>query len=251
MKEMKIEHYKGLQPHTKLRKGQVGEIVFLPGDPARSKEIAKYLEEPKKIAYNREYLTYTGKVHGKKVSVTSTGIGCPSTAIAFEELSQVGAKVFIRVGSAGAVQQDIRLGEVIIADSAVRSDGTSQDYVELGYPAVASIRVVNALIKSAEELKIPYHVGAIRSGDAFYAERMVGRDLPAHYRELNVLALEMESSTIFTLTRLNKLEGGCVLGVVNVKGGMDYFSGEKKVEELAKQSIINAIKVATNSVKYL
>jgi uridine phosphorylase len=248
---MKIEYYKGLQPHTKLKRGQVGKIVFLPGDPGRVKEIAANFGQEKKIASNREFLTYTGKVYGKKVSVTSTGIGCPSTAIAIEELAQVGAKIFIRVGSTGAIQPNIKLGDVIIADSAVRADGTSLDYVERGYPAVASIRVINGLIKSAEELKIPYHLGTVRSGDAFYAERMVGRDLPAHYRELNVLSLEMEASTIFTLTRLNKLEGGCILGVVNAIGGMDYFTGEKKPGELAKQAIINAIKVAVNSVKYL
>lgn len=251
MRKMKIEHYKGLQPHTQLKSGQVGEIVFLPGDPGRVKKIAANFDEAKQVVYNREYLTYTGRVHKKKVSVTSTGIGCPSTAIAVEELSQVGVKVFIRVGSTGAIQPDIRLGEVIIADSAVRSDGTSLDYVEQGYPAVASNRVTNALIKSAEELKMPYHVGTVRSGDAFYAERIKGRNLAAHYEELNVLALEMEASTIFALTRLNKLEGGCILGVVNAIGGMDYFTGEKKAEDLAEQSITNAIKVAVNSVKHL
>jgi uridine phosphorylase len=248
---MKIKYYEGVQPHTKLVKGDVGEIVFMPGDPERVKLIAEHFKNAKKIAQNREFLTYTGEAHGKKVSSTSTGIGCPSTAIAVEELSQVGAKIFIRVGSTGAIQPDIKLGEVIIADSAVRCDGTSRDYVEQGYPAVASVRVTNALIKSVEDLNVPYHLGTVRSGDAFYGELIQGRNLVEHYQELNVLSMEMEASTIFILTRLNKLEGGCVLGVVNAKEGMDYFTGEKKAEELANQSITNAVKVAINSVKYL
>jgi len=246
---MKIEYYEGLQPHINLKKGDVGEIIFLPGDPGRVKQIAAYLDSAREIANNREFLTYTGEVYGKKVSITSTGIGCPSTAIAVEELSQVGAKTFIRVGSTGGLQPNMKVGDVVIADSAVRCDGASLAYVEQGYPAVASMRVTNGLVQSAKELGIPYHLGTVESGDAFYAERIVGRNFAGHYRELNVLALDMEASTIFTLTRLNKLEGGCVAGVVNVFDGEDYFAGEAM--DPARKSITNAIEVAVNSVKYL
>ncbi|MEJ2744874.1 MAG: nucleoside phosphorylase, partial [bacterium] len=125
------------QYHVKLAKGDVGRYVLLPGDPGRVPVIAGFLDKAEKVAQNREYTTYTGEVDGVKVSVTSTGIGCPSAAIAVEELARVGADTFIRVGTAGGLQTDVGIGDLVISTATVREDGTSLQYVPLNYPAVA------------------------------------------------------------------------------------------------------------------
>src|ERR671922_2388785 len=125
------------QYHIRAKPGDVGEAVLLPGDPGRVESIARLLDRPRKVAANREYTTYTGELDGRAVSVCSTGIGSPSTAIALEELAAIGARTFIRVGTTGSIQQGVSFGDLVVATSAVRDEGTTPGYVPLGYPAVA------------------------------------------------------------------------------------------------------------------
>lgn len=148
-----------LQYHIKCRKGDVARYVLLPGDPARVQVIASLWDESHKVAENRQYVTYTGKVSGVDISTTSTGIGSPSAAIAVEELARCGADTFIRVGTCGGYQKDQRIGDIAIASGAVRWEGTTRQYVPIEYPAVSTPEVVMALVEAAEQLGVDYHVG--------------------------------------------------------------------------------------------
>ena len=130
----------GREYHIKTGKNEIGKYVILPGDPKRSAKIAAYLDDAKLVADNREFVTYTGYLEGEKVSVTSTGIGGPSAAIALEELVHCGADTFIRVGTCGAMQLDIMGGDIVVATGAVRMEGTSKEYAPIEYPAVARRR---------------------------------------------------------------------------------------------------------------
>ena len=136
----------GLQYHIQVRHGDVGRYVILPGDPKRCAKIAKYFDNPVLIADNREYITYTGYLDGEKVSVTSTGIGGPSASIAMEELVQVGADTFIRVGTCGGIDINVKGSDVVVATGAIRMEGTTKEYAPIEFPAVANIDIVNALM---------------------------------------------------------------------------------------------------------
>ena len=151
----------GLQYHIGLKEGDVGEYVILPGDPKRCEKIAKYFDDAKLVADRREFTTYTGYLNGVKVSVTSTGIGGPSASIAMEELVKVGAKYFIRVGTCGGMDLDVKSGDLVIATGAIRMEGTSKEYAPIEFPAVANYDIVTALINSAKKLDLPYHVGVV------------------------------------------------------------------------------------------
>ncbi|MBR5314579.1 MAG: nucleoside phosphorylase, partial [Clostridia bacterium] len=126
-----------MQYHIACKEGDVGEICILPGDPGRCEKIAKYFDNPRKVAQNREYVTYTGELCGKKVSVTSTGIGGPSASIAMEELTKIGVKTFVRVGTCGGINLKVKSSNVVIATGAVRNEGTSREYAPIEYPATA------------------------------------------------------------------------------------------------------------------
>ena len=149
----------GTQYHIGLKEGDVGEYVILPGDPKRCEKIAKYFDNPELIADRREYTTYTGYLNGKKVSVTSTGIGGPSASIALEELVKCGAKYFIRVGTCGGMDLDVKSGDLVIATGAIRMEGTTKEYAPIEYPAVADFDITNALISAAKNLNMSYHTG--------------------------------------------------------------------------------------------
>ncbi|MCX6084565.1 MAG: nucleoside phosphorylase, partial [Caldiserica bacterium] len=156
--------------HVRLKQGDVGRYVLLPGDPGRCEVIAKWFDNPVKVAQNREYVTYTGTLLGEKVSVTSTGIGGPSTAIAVEELAMIGAETFIRVGTSGAMQPDIGIGDLAIVTAAIRDEGTTRQYMPIEFPAVANIDVTLALRAAAEQLHLAFHLGVSQSKDSFYGE---------------------------------------------------------------------------------
>jgi uridine phosphorylase len=147
------------QYHIHLEEGDCAPYVLLPGDPGRVEKIAAVWDESRKVAQNREYVTYTGVYKGMPITCTSTGIGGASTAIALEELARVGAKVFLRIGTCGTFQDHVRNGDMIIFDSALRLDGVSRTYAPAAYPAVADYDVVAACVQAAKALKIPYHVG--------------------------------------------------------------------------------------------
>ena len=152
--------------HIDLAPGDVGRYVLLPGDPGRVETIAKYFDNPREMAFHREYRTVTGTLEGVPVSVTSTGIGGPSTAIAVEELHMLGADTFIRVGTCGGMQKDVISGDVVVASAAIRAEGTSQEYMPLAFPAVADFTVLKALDAAAAEMGGRRHVGVVQCKEA-------------------------------------------------------------------------------------
>ena len=197
----------GLQYHIQLRKGDVGRYVILPGDPKRCKKIAEHFDHPQLMADSREFVTYTGYLDGEKVSVTSTGIGGPSASIAMEELVQCGADTFIRVGTCGGIDLDVKGGDIVVATGAVRMEGTSREYAPIEFPAVADLNVANALVASAKELGYTFHTGVVQCKDAFYGQQEPEK-MPAGYelinkwnawRMLGCLASEMESAALFVV----------------------------------------------------
>jgi len=229
------------QHHIDLRPGDVAETVFLPGDVHRAKFIADLFDEAKEVAHKRQYITYTGTYKGVKVSVTSTGIGCPALAIAVEELINVGAKNFIRIGTCCTLQKHVRVGSIVIATGAVRGDGTSREYFPLEYPAVADFDTLEALLEAAKERKVEPNVGIIRAHDAFYAESILAggdyllKDKP--WIESGVLSTENESSTLFTLCTVRKCRSGTIL----VPVGHHLFPEEI----ISTEQLTDAIKLET------
>lgn len=219
--------------HLKLSKRRIqgARIALLPGDPFRSQVIADtisriYRTANEKLVWNREFCTYLARINNASVLITSTGIGGPSTSIAIDELAQLGVDIFIRVGTTGAIQRHINIGDVIITTGSVRLDGASTHYAPIEYPAVAHYEIVNALIKGAEKERIRYHAGVTASSDTFYPgeerkdsfmkyilRRFQGST--KEWQNLHVLNYEMESSTVLTLTASMGLKGGCITGVVN------------------------------------
>src|SRR6266851_9635989 len=190
--------------HVGLAPGEVGGYVLMPGDPFRTALIAQYIEGAEEKAFSREYRTFTGTVGGAPVSTTSSGIGGPSAAIAVEELSELGAHTFLRVGTCGAAQPGIKLGELVIATGSVRSEGTPNGYVPVEFPAVASIDIVAACREAAAATGAGAHLGIIRSVDALYSDlipaSMPRREDLEHELEVwaraGVVANDMESATI-------------------------------------------------------
>lgn len=209
----------GYEYHIGLKKGDVGKYVILPGDPKRCSKIAAYFEDARLIADNREYVTYTGQLDGTRVSVTSTGIGGPSAAIAMEELANAGAEVFIRVGTCGAMQLDMMGGDSVIATAAVRNEGTSREYAPIEYPAAADFGITNALVAGAKKLGQRYHVGVVQCKDSFYGQHSpdampVGAELNYKWNawiQMGCLASEMESAALFTVAAHRKVRCGSVL----------------------------------------
>ena len=210
------------QYHIEVAPGEVGEYVILPGDPGRCELIAKYFDEPKLIAYNREFKTYTGTLNGKTVSVTSTGIGGPSAAIALEELVRCGAKTFLRVGTCGGMQTDVKSGDLVIATGAVRMEGTTREYAPIEYPAVADFDVTSALVTAAKRFSFPYHVGVVQCKDAFYGQH-APELMPVSYelenkweawKRMGCLASEMESAALFIAGGFHRVRVGSVFLVM-------------------------------------
>jgi uridine phosphorylase len=245
---------KRIQPHIMCCTGDVARYVLLPGDPDRVERIASYFDEAHKVADYRGFITYTGKVDGIGISACSTGIGCPSTAIVVEELSRIGADTLIRVGTTGAIQPHINVGEIIIATAAVRGDGASKSYMPIEYPAVANIDVLVSLIKASKETTIKTYQGIILSSDAFYADDEQGLE---KLQKGNVLSIEMESSTLFTIASIKKIRAGTILAVdgnlvKGIKKG-EFEPGEEsgELDSSVQKAIDEEIKVAIKAIKIL
>ena len=160
----------GKQFHIRCVEGDVGRYVFLPGDPGRCESIAAHFEHPVHVGMNREYNIYTGFLCGQKVSVCSTGIGGPSAAIAMEELHNIGADTFIRVGTCGGIDLDVEPGDVVVASGAIRYEHTSLEYAPIEFPAVPDFGVTAALKEAAETLGYRTHVGVVQCKDSFYGQ---------------------------------------------------------------------------------
>lgn len=225
----------GRQYHITLKKGDVGRIAFLPGDPDRVPKIAERFRSARRLSAHREFTTWGGYLGKEYVIATSTGIGGPAAAIAIEELARLGVEVMIRIGTCGAISPKAAVGSVIIADSAVRLDGTTSQYVMSGYPAAATPEVVMALRESAKDRGRRALVGITASTDSFYVgqgRRSFGGYLPREsaglLRDLaaaKVLCFEMESSTLFTLARIFGLKAGAVFAIVANRSTNDFRAG--------------------------
>jgi len=235
-----------------LRRSDVGRIALLPGDPGRVPRIAQRFKDPEPIASHREYTTYGGYLDEEYVIATSTGIGGPATAIAVEELARLGVGLMIRVGTCGAISPKARVGSLIVADAAVRLDGTTRQYVMEGYPAAATPEVVIALKDSASKLGKTCLSGVTASTDAFYAGQgrpsyrgylpNQAKELVSNLKAANVLCFEMESSTLFTLGRIFGVRTGAIFAVL-----ADRTTGEFRAEA----GIDDAIDVAVEGVRLL
>jgi uridine phosphorylase len=212
----------GPREHIRCDAGDVGGYVLLPGDPGRVPAIAAHLDDAREVAHFREYRTFTGTLEGTPVSVTSTGIGGPSAAIAIEELVQLGAHTFIRVGTCGALQAHVHLGDLVVASGAVRDEGTSRSYAPLAFPAVSSPEVVAALRESGTQRGATVHVGVVHTVDSFYGQhepdRMpVGHELATRreaFTRLGVLCAEMETATVLVVAAgVHGCRAGSILAV--------------------------------------
>ncbi len=210
--------------HIQVAPGEVGRYVIMPGDPKRCAKIAEYFENPVLVADNREYVTYTGTLDGVKVSVTSTGIGGPSAAIAMEELYRCGADTFVRIGTCGGMQPEVKSGDVVVATGAIRMEGTSREFAPMEFPAVADLTVTNALVDAAKQKGYPFHAGVVQCKDSFYGQhepetKPVSYELINKWeawKRLGCLASEMESAALFVVASyLHVRAGSCFLVVAN------------------------------------
>ena len=249
-------HYtqNGEQYHIGLKSGDVGEYVILPGDPKRCQKIAQYFDNAELIADKREFVTYTGYLDGVKVSVTSTGIGGPSASIALQELTNVGAKNFIRVGTCGGMDLDVKGGDIVIATGAIRMEGTSREYAPIEFPAVANLDITNALVKSAKNLGYNYHTGIVQCKDSFYGQHNpdimpVNFELQNKWeawKRLGCLASEMESSALFVVGSFLKVKVGSVFLVV-----ANQEREKQGLENPVVHDTEKAIKTAIEAIKIL
>lgn len=244
----------GEQYHIGLKEGDVGEYVILPGDPKRCKKIAEYFDNAELVADKREYVTYTGYLNGVKVSVTSTGIGGASSAIALEELVNVGARNFIRVGTCGGIDVNVKGGDVVIATGAIRMEGTSREYAPLEFPAVAHIDIINALRTSADSLGYTSHTGVVHCKDSFYGQHNPDR-MPVSYeltnkweawKRLGCLASEMESAALFIAGSFLRVKVGSVFLVV-----ANQEREKQNLDNPVVHDTEKAIKTAVNAIKIL
>ena len=242
-----------LQYHINCRPGDVGGYCILPGDPGRCPKIAQYLDSPRQVSYNREYNVYTGTLMGEPVSVCSTGIGGPSTAIAVEELAARGGHTFIRIGTCGGISTMVRSGDCVIATGAVRQEGTSREYAPIEFPAVPDADVLFALINAAKNLGYVYHTGVVQCKDSFYGQHSPER-MPVSgellykweaWKRLGVLASEMESAALFTVGAALGVRCGSVFHVVwnqeRANLGLDTDAEESHDTDHAIRVAIGAI----------
>ncbi len=210
------------QYHIQVGKGEVGRYVIMPGDPKRCKKIAEYFDNPKFIADNREYVTYTGTLDGVPVSVTSTGIGGPSASIAMEELVKCGADTFVRIGTCGGMDIDVKGGDLVVATGAIRMEGTSKEYAPIEFPAVANLDVTNSLVQSAQKLGFNCHAGVVQCKDSFYGQhspeiKPVSYELLDKWQawlRMGCLASEMESAALFIVAQFLRVRCGSVFLVM-------------------------------------
>ncbi|MBQ1229814.1 MAG: uridine phosphorylase [Clostridia bacterium] len=244
-----------LQFHVPVAPGDIGKWCILPGDPGRCEKIVRHLQNPVHVGQNREFNVWNGELDGETVTVCSTGIGGPSTAIAVEELAACGAHTFIRVGTCGGISLDVQSGDVVIASGAVRQDGTSAEYAPAEFPAVSDPQVLFALMQAAKQEGLRAHAGVVQSKDAFYGQHRP-ENMPTSaaltekweaWKRLGVLASEMEASTLFTVGAARGLHTGAVFHVIwnqeRAKAGLDTDAQEDHDTEKAIRTAISAIRL--------
>ncbi|MFX0044765.1 MAG: uridine phosphorylase [Candidatus Hermodarchaeota archaeon] len=236
------------QYHIEVKKGDVAESVLLPGDPQRVAKISSGWDSFNEVASHRQYVTHTGIYKGVPISACSTGIGGPGTAIAIEELANVGVRNFIRVGSCATLKEHIEIGDLIISTAGVRLEGTSKQYVRPEYPAAASYEIIMALVEAADTLGVKYHLGISASTDSFYLgqsrpgfndyTQSFSQTLVADLTKANVANFEMEAATLFTLANIYGFRSGAVCAVYANRVKDEFaVKGEKDVIRCGNEAI--------------
>ena len=249
----------GKQYHIGVGREDVGQYVIMPGDPKRCAKIAAYFDDAVLVGDNREYTTYTGYLNGVKVSVTSTGIGGPSASIAMEELVACGAHTFIRIGTCGGMQLDVKSGDIAVATGAIRFEGTTKEYAPIEFPAVPTLEVVNALVSACDKLGVSHHEGVVQCKDAFYGQHRPetlpnGQELLRKWDawvRLGAIASEMESAALFIVAAYLKVRvGSCFLVVANqerAKAGLD--NPQVHDTDLAIRCAVEALRILIENDK--
>lgn len=245
----------GIAEHLRVRPGEVGRYVLLPGDPGRCEPIARLFDDPRHVTTNREYVTWTGALLGESVSVVSTGIGCPSSAIAVEELARLGADTFIRVGTSGGMQPFCGVGDLAIVSAAIRDEGTTSHYLPIEFPAVADVDVVDALREAARRTGARAHIGVSQSKDSFYGEVEPDRSPVAprlHERweawvAGGAICSEMEAAAIFTIAAIERARAG---GVMLMAGNLDMPKEELEAA-VASMSLDGLLATAVEALRVL
>lgn len=240
---------RSVQPHLRVGPGDIADYVLVPGDPKRVALMAEHLEDPKKVGENRQFVSVTGYHRDTRVSVVSSGIGVPAMLITVEELSRVGANTLIRVGTTGGLKEGVLVGDIVVATGAVRTDGGTQAYIDLGYPALASWRVVRALTESCAEAGVRFHEGIVWTSEAYYAE---SKERAKKWLEANVVSVEMECSGLFVLASMKGLRAGAILVadgnlLYGTKKG-ETADSEEAYDPRVVESIHKATEIALSSL---
>ncbi len=244
----------GSEYHIRVKQGDIGKYVILPGDPGRCEAIARYLQQPEKVAQNREYTTWRGKLEGEIVAVTSTGIGGPSAAIALEELVHTGADTFIRVGTCGGYHMEVLGGDLVVPTGSIRMEGTTKEYMPIEFPAVANLEIINALVQATKQKGYRCHTGVVESKDSFYGEHE-GAGKPVGYELENkrrawvmggTLASEMETAALFVVGATLGVRVGAVLSVMG-----NQIRRDSGLDDTIVYDTERAIKVAVEAMRLL
>ncbi len=211
-----------MQPHIHLEESLGIPYAIMPGDPARVERIAAYLDQTCDLGSNREYRCISGTFRGVRILAVSTGIGGPSAAIAVEELRHTGVSHMIRIGSCGALQPGIRIGDLILAQGAVRDEGTSAAYVSRSYPAVSDAEMLCLCQEAAAKNGITTHTGIVRSHDSFYVD---GQDaINEHWSGRGILGSDMETAALLTVAGLRGVKALSILNNVVLWGNDTFHS---------------------------
>ncbi len=234
--------------HLNMSKGQIGKYVILPGDPGRVEKIARFLDDPYHVMTNREYTTYNGTLEGETVTVMSTGMGGPSTAIAVEELKKLGAEILIRVGTCGGIDPEIVPGTLIISTGAIRKEGTTREYAPIEYPAVPDYGLVKELEAAAERLNYPYAMGVTESKDSYYGqhapETMPGGKELLHkwdaWKQCGAIASEMEGAALFIVASVRRMRAAAIFLLCRNREREDLY-GLNDVQRDTAQAIETAV----------
>jgi uridine phosphorylase len=238
------------QPHLLIEEGDVHDVALVPGDPGRVDRIADACDDAEEVAQNREYKLVNAEYDGVSLTICSTGIGCPSAAIAVEELAACGVERFVRVGTTGALQSDIEIGDMVVATGAAKAEGTTKRYENVEYPATPDFDTLSALVESAESRDQPVHVGPIVSDDAFYAE---SDDAVDDWEAAGLQCVEMEAAAVFTLARRKGLAAGAICTVDGnlVEGTQKGATSDEELPAKAKDNVGRAIRITLDAVASL
>ncbi|QLG63106.1 nucleoside phosphorylase [Halorarum salinum] len=235
------------QPHLLVEEGDVHDVALIPGNPDRVDRIADHCDDAELVSENREYRIVNAEYEGRELTICSTGIGCPSAAIALEELRNVGVETVVRVGTCGGLQTDVEIGDMIVATGAAKEEGTSKRYESETYPAVPDFGTLTALVDAAEARDEEVHVGPIVSDDAFYNE---SDEYVEDWEDAGLLAIEMEAAAVFSLARRRGMNAGAICTVDGnlVAGTQKGADSDDELPEKARNNVGRAIAITLEAV---